>query len=76
VGEQPGGAHVQGRFVALTYNLVALYERRIEEEHDIHNRPEDQRRAKRLSTLKRSPRPPDEPCPACCKQAGMPPSEA
>lgn len=42
----------QGRFVALTYNLVALYERRIEEEHDIRNRPEDQRRAKRLSTLK------------------------
>ncbi len=43
---------IQGRFVALTYNLVALYERRIEEEHDIHNHPEDQRRAKRLSTLK------------------------
>jgi hypothetical protein len=42
---------IQGRFVALTYNLVALYERRITAEHDIHNRPEDQRRAKRLSTL-------------------------
>lgn len=42
---------IQGRFVALTYNLVALYERRIAADHDIHNRPEDQRRAKRISTL-------------------------
>ena len=42
---------VQGRFVALTYNLVELYERHLEQEHDIHNRPEDQRREKRLATL-------------------------
>lgn len=42
---------IQGRFVALTYNLLVLYERRIEAAHDIHNRPEDERRAKRISTL-------------------------
>ncbi len=42
---------VQGRCVALTYNLEALYERRIRDEHDIHNSLEDKRRTKRLSTL-------------------------
>lgn len=42
---------IQGRFVALTYNLLVLYERRVEAAHDIHNRPEDDRRAKRISTL-------------------------
>ena len=42
---------VQGRFVSLTYNLVALYQRRIEKEHDIHNGPEELRRKQRMATL-------------------------
>ena len=38
---------IQGRFVALTENLLLLYERRLEREHGIQNVAEDRRREQR-----------------------------
>lgn len=42
---------IQGRFVALTCNLLVLYERRLERDHGVQNRAEDERRQKRLGSL-------------------------
>ena len=41
----------QARLVAITHNLLLLYESRLEKEHGLRNRPEDQRRAKRLDEV-------------------------
>jgi Transposase DDE domain len=41
----------QGQFVAITHNLLLLYERRLEEEHGVTNEAEDRRRAKRQAEL-------------------------
>lgn len=38
---------IQGRFVAVTENLLLLYERRLEREHGIQNVAEDRRRERR-----------------------------
>ena len=41
----------QGSFVALAHNLLLLYEHRIEQEHGVTNRAEDERRARRQADL-------------------------
>jgi hypothetical protein len=43
----------QGRLVALTENLLLLYERRVEETHGIRNEAEDRRREKRARQVER-----------------------
>lgn len=47
---------IQGRFVALTENLLLLYEGRLERHHGIQNEAEDRRREKRLEWAKRMAR--------------------
>jgi len=47
---------VQGRFVALTENLLLIYERRLEREHGIENLAEDKRREQRMSLAERAAR--------------------
>ena len=43
----------QGQRVALTHNLLLLYEHRLEREHGVGNVAEDRRRGKRTEALKR-----------------------
>jgi len=38
----------QAQFIAITHNLLLLYEQKLESEHGITNQAEDQRRAKRI----------------------------
>jgi hypothetical protein len=47
---------IQGRFAALTENLLILYERRLEREHGIQNEAEDRRREQRLGWAARMAR--------------------
>src|SRR5690606_11404259 len=47
---------VQARFVALTSNLLLLYERRLEREHGVANEAEDRRREQRMSWAERAAR--------------------
>ena len=47
---------VQAQLVALTHNLLLLYETRLEEEHGVSNEAEDERRQQRVEQLKRSAR--------------------
>ena len=47
---------VQSRFVALTSNLLLLYERRLEREHGVANEAEDRRREQRMSWAERAAR--------------------
>jgi len=42
----------QGQLVALTHNLLLIYEARLEREHGVSNDAEDQRRQERLRELK------------------------
>ena len=41
----------QARLVAITHNLLMIYESHLEKEHGLRNRLEDQRRAKRLAEV-------------------------
>ena len=45
---------MQGRFVALAHNLMLHYETRLEEQHGVINETEDQRRARRRTTLEQT----------------------
>lgn len=47
---------VQARFVALTSNLLLLYERRLEKDQGITNEAEDRRREQRMSLAERAAR--------------------
>lgn len=47
---------VQARFVALTSNLLLLYERRLEREHGVANEAEDRRREQRMGWAERAAR--------------------
>jgi len=40
----------QAQFIALTHNLLLLYDQRLENEHGVTNQAEDQRRQKRMDT--------------------------
>jgi len=46
----------QGQMVALTHNLMVIYEARLEEEHGVSNEAEDERRQQRVEQLKKSAR--------------------
>lgn len=46
----------QGQLVALTHNLLLLYEARLEREHGVRNAAEDQRRQERHRELKQATR--------------------
>ena len=46
----------QGQLVALTHNLLLLYETRLEEEHGVKNEAEDERRQQRVEQLQKSAR--------------------
>lgn len=46
----------QGQLVALTHNLLLIYEDRLEREHGVSNEAEDRRRAQRLGILKQTAR--------------------
>lgn len=48
--------NVQARFVALTCNLLLVYERRLEKEHGVTNEAEERRREKRMSWAERTAR--------------------
>lgn len=43
----------QGQLVALTHNLLLIYEHRLEQEHAVSNAAEDRRRAQRVVELQR-----------------------
>jgi hypothetical protein len=43
----------QGQLVAITHNLMLMYEQRIEEEHGVSNSSEDERRGQRVRELRR-----------------------
>ena len=47
---------VQARFVALTSNLLLLYERRLERDHGVTNEAEDRRREQRMGWAERAAR--------------------
>lgn len=47
---------VQARFVALTSNLLLLYERRLEKDHGVTNEAEDRRREQRMGWAERAAR--------------------
>ena len=47
---------VQARFVALTSNLLLLYENRLEKDHGVTNEAEDRRRERRMSWAERAAR--------------------
>lgn len=51
----------QAQFIALTHNLLLLYEQRLESEHGVTNQAEDQRRQKRIQAAV-----------AACRKAGQP----
>ena len=51
----------QALFIALTHNLLVLYEQTLATEHGVTNVAEDERRAQRTATLARQ-----------CKAAGQP----
>jgi hypothetical protein len=43
----------QGQLMALTHNLLLIYEHRLEQHHAVSNAAEDRRRAKRVAELQR-----------------------
>ena len=43
----------QAQLIAITHNLLLLYEQRLENEHGVTNHAEDQRRAKRIQAVLR-----------------------
>ena len=43
---------VQGQMVAITHNLMVIYEHRLEREHGVSNTAEDERREKRTAQMK------------------------
>lgn len=47
---------VQARFVALTSNLLLIYERRLEKDHGVTNEAEDRRREQRMGWAERAAR--------------------
>ncbi len=49
-----GAKTVQGQMVAITHNLMVLYEHRLERDHGVSNTAEDQRREKRTAQMKTS----------------------
>lgn len=51
-GTNPGSKQTQAEFVALTHNLLLIYESRLEKEHGVANAAEDQRRAGRQENLR------------------------
>jgi hypothetical protein len=67
LGEQKAWAtrlvakEAQALFIALTHNLLVLYEQMLEAEHGVTNQAEDERRAQRAATLARQ-----------CTAAGQP----
>jgi Transposase DDE domain len=50
----------QALFIAITHNLLVIYEQKLEEQHGVVNQAEDERRAKRMKTTV-----------AECKKAGL-----
>lgn len=52
---------VQAQFIAMTHNLLLLYEQALENQHGVSNRAEDERRAKRSAAEA-----------AACEKAGQP----
>ena len=55
-GPRRGAQAAQGQLVALTHNLLLLYETRLEKEHGVSNEAEDERRQQRVEQLKKSAR--------------------
>ena len=55
-GTSPVAKAAQGQLVALTHNLLLLYEGRLEEEHGVKNEAEEERRQQRVEQLKKSAR--------------------
>ena len=51
-GTNLGSKQTQAQFVALTHNLLLIYESRLEQEHGVANTAEDQRRAARQQELR------------------------
>ena len=51
----------QGQLVALTHNLLLIYEARLEREHGVSNEAEDERRQERHRELRRTARAADRP---------------
>ena len=45
---------IQAQLIAITHNLLLLYEQKLENEHGITNQAEDQRRAKRIRAVARA----------------------
>ena len=45
------GKEAQAQFIAITHNLLLLYERKLETEHGVVNHAEDARRAKRIKAV-------------------------
>ena len=52
---------VQGKMIALTHNLLLLYEARLEREHGLRNPAEDRRRARRTEGIVHLARQPGRP---------------
>ena len=50
-GTVPETREAQARFIAMTHNLLKIYEHRLESDRGIENRSEDRRRAKRTEEV-------------------------
>jgi ABC-type Zn uptake system ZnuABC Zn-binding protein ZnuA len=46
----------QGQMVAITHNLMIIYEERLKQKHGVSNEAEDERRAERIKELKEKAR--------------------
>ena len=56
LGHEPERQATQGQLLALTHNLLLIYEARLEREHGVNNEAEDQRRQERHREMKQATR--------------------